>query len=112
MSPVLQGLFAPDIQELEISEFRLDPSALARSYAGTMLIIQGANDIQVAPRDGALLYRSHPGSELVIMKDTNHILKTVVSLDRASNIRTYTNPGLPLAPGVIDTIASYVLRSR
>jgi hypothetical protein len=39
----------------------------------------------------------------------NHILCIVGSSDKQANIDSYSNPELPLAPTLIDSISSFVL---
>ncbi|MBO0759073.1 MAG: hypothetical protein J2P54_24785, partial [Bradyrhizobiaceae bacterium] len=77
-------------------------------YDGPVLILQGKRDIQVAVHDAQLLKQANSKATLVLLSDTNHVLKSVTSDDRGANIATYANPNLPLAPGVIDTIANFV----
>ena len=43
----------------------------------------------------------------MILTGVNHLLKQAPA-DRAANMATYTDPSLPLAPGVVDTIAAFV----
>jgi hypothetical protein len=45
------------------------------------------------------------------LPDTNHVLKTVTSDDRAANIATYTDSSLSLAAGVVDAIGSFIASS-
>jgi len=54
------------------------------------------------------LKQAAPAARLVLLKDTNHVLKTVTSPDRQANMAAYANPDLPLAPGIADAIASFV----
>jgi uncharacterized protein len=37
----------------------------------------------------------------------NHVLK-IAPAERAANFATYSNPALPLAPGLVDAIAGFV----
>jgi hypothetical protein len=45
------------------------------------------------------------------LPDANHVLKAVASDDKRANIATYADPTLPLAPGVVDAITSFVAGS-
>lgn len=47
-----------------------------------------------------------------MLPTVNHVLKSVASDDRAANIATYGDPNLPLAEGVIGTIADFVAEHR
>ena len=44
----------------------------------------------------------------MLLPDVNHVLKAVDSDDRMVNLRTYFDPKLPLAPGVIDALAGFI----
>jgi len=39
------------------------------------------------------------------------VLKTAPT-DRAANVATYMDPALPLAPGVVEAVADFVLKRR
>lgn len=64
--------------------------------------------MQVSEQDARMLYAADSRAQLVLLPDTNHVLKTVNSDDRAANIATYGDPNLPLAPNVVETIAGFV----
>jgi uncharacterized protein len=108
LNPVLLPLFNPAVQKFLIDAFSYDPAALAARYDGPILILQGKRDLQVAVRDAELLKQANSRATLVLLSDTSHVLKSVTSDDRNANIATYANPNLPLAPGVVDTIANFV----
>ena len=104
-----QGLFNPVVQDFLIAAFRYDPVALVRSYKGPVLVVQGTTDIQVSLEDAQLLTGARKGVAFAEIIGANHVLKTA-PMDRAANIATYSDPALPLAPGVIDPIASFLLK--
>jgi uncharacterized protein len=108
MNPVLLPLFGRQIQGFLISVFSYDPAKLISTVSKPVLIMQGERDIQVSVADAQKLKQSAPSARLVLLPDTNHMLKAVTSDDRQANIATYANPNLPLAPGVVDTVASFV----
>lgn len=106
--PVLQGMFYPGVQGFLIDEYSYDPAKLIATYKGPVLILQGERDIQIDVLDAKLLKAADDGAKLVLLPDTNHVLKTVTSDDRHANVATYGDPSLPLAPGVVDAVASFV----
>jgi pimeloyl-ACP methyl ester carboxylesterase len=108
MPPVLQGLFRTQVQGFLISAFSYDPLELLAAYPKPVLVLQGQRDIQVSVADALLLKHAAPRSTLALLPDANHVLKSVKSDDRRANIATYADPGLPLAPGVVDSIADFV----
>jgi uncharacterized protein len=108
MNPALLPLFRPQVQKFLISAFALDPAELLRGYRNPILILQGQYDLQVDQADARLLSSANPNAKLVLLPKVNHVLKSVVSADRAANVATYVDPSLPLAPGVIDAIVQFV----
>jgi uncharacterized protein len=108
MHPSLMPLFGPRIQNYLISMFALDPAQLIAGFSKRVLILQGGRDIQVGILDAERLKQAAPKAKLVILPAANHVLKTVSSSGRAANEAVYMNANLPLAPGVVDTIADFV----
>jgi uncharacterized protein len=108
MNPALMPLFAPQVQGFLLSVFSYDPAKLIATVAKPILILQGKRDMQVSVADAQRLKQAAPAAKLVLLDDTNHVLKTVTSDDRRANVATYANPRLPLAPGVVDAIAGFV----
>jgi alpha-beta hydrolase superfamily lysophospholipase len=112
MHPALQALFNPKVQGFLISTFALDPARLIADWKSPVLILQGERDIQVSVSDARRLKDAAPGAKLLLLPDTNHVLKTVNSPDRAANMAAYADPSLPLAPGVVDGVAGFVSAGR
>ncbi len=108
MNPALMPLFAPQVQGFLIDVFSYDPAKLIATVTKPVLILQGKRDIQVGVSDAERLKQAAPGATLVLLDDTNHVLKTVTSDDRRINAATYANPRLPLAPGAVEVIADFV----
>jgi len=108
MHPALLPLFRPEVQDFLINELSFDPAQLIANCRKPVLIVQGDRDIQVGIPDAERLQRALPGAKLSILSNTNHVLKTVSSGDRAANIATYTAPDLPLALDTIDAIANFI----
>ncbi|MBA3669257.1 MAG: hypothetical protein H0W71_04230 [Sphingomonas sp.] len=46
----------------------------------------------------------------MLLPAVNHVLKIFASDDRAANFAIYADPLLPIAPGVIDAIAGFVVK--
>lgn len=104
----LMPLFAPQIQKFMMSLMSYDPAKLLAGYEGPVLILHGQRDIQVSEQDSRRLKGANSQAVLAILPNTNHALKSVSSDDRSANVATYGDPSLPLAPGVIETIADFV----
>lgn len=110
MNPALLKLFAPQVQDFLIDDFRHDPAKLAASLNVSLLIIQGERDIQVSVADAKGLAAAQPKAKLVLIPTMNHVLKDVASDDRAANVATYADPSLPVDSGLVDAIADFVKR--
>ncbi len=108
MDPALMPLFAPQVQDYLIDLFSYDPARLIAGYDRPVLIVQGLRDIQVSESDARRLAQADPKARLKLLPDTNHVLKTFASDDRAANFASYGDPTLPLAPGVAESIAEFV----
>ena len=61
--------------------------------------------------DAQALAGAREGIELAVLEGVNHVLKTAPT-ERAANLATYADPALPLADGVVPTIAEFILRPR
>jgi hypothetical protein len=61
--------------------------------------------------DARRLKTANPRASLVILPNMNHVMKEVTSDDREANIASYTDPTLPLAPGLIESIAYFLIHS-
>ncbi|MND94078.1 hypothetical protein D3C80_862830 [compost metagenome] len=105
----LAALFRPSVQPYLISWLALDPAKLAADYEGPIFIGQGATDLQVGVADAEALKAAQPRAERVVWDGVNHVLK-VAPAERAANVATYMDPALPLAPGVVEAVAAFVLK--
>jgi len=111
MDPHLLPLFAPPIQNYMISLLSYDPAALIGAVHQPVMIVQGQRDLQIGETDARRLAAADSGARLVLVANANHVLKAVATDDRAANIATYGDPALPLAPGIADPIADFILSS-
>ena len=109
--PQLAALFRPSVQPYLISWLPLDPAALVAAWDGPVMIGQGTTDIQVGLTDANAMAAARPDARLAIWEGVNHLLK-IAPADRAANMATYRDPTLPLAPGVVDDVAGFILPPR
>jgi fermentation-respiration switch protein FrsA (DUF1100 family) len=89
--------------------FSYDPARLIADFAKPVLILQGERDLQVSVADAQRLKQAAPAAKLVLLPDANHVFIVVKSADIAANKAAYIKAALPLAPGVADEIANFVL---
>jgi len=105
--PALAAIYPAYIGRFLQSQFALDPLALARGYAGPVLLLQGASDNQVSAEadalalDKALQQRGHDDHALFIVPGVSHNLKPV---------DTDQQPGLdgPLSNAVRDRLVEWL----
>lgn len=108
VNPMFASIFRPSIQPYIISWFEQNPQILIAALHIPVLIIQGDRDVQVKVKDAEQLKTSQPNAVLAIIPHMNHVLKEVED-DYAANIKSYSDPLLPLAPGLMDKITSFIL---
>jgi pimeloyl-ACP methyl ester carboxylesterase len=106
LHPGLRALFNPPAQDFLISEIGVDPVDVLRRAKKKTLIVQGTNDLQITVEDANLL-NTAPRTTRRLITGMNHVLK-LAPADRAGNIATYSDPSLPLAPKLVERIASFI----
>jgi len=106
---LLASLCRTSVQPYMMSWLDMDPVALARAQSLPTMVLQGTTDIQTSVADAQALAMARPDIELVLLDGVNHLLKSA-PMDRAANLATYSNPDLPLADGVVSTVADFIQR--
>ena len=113
LDPSLQGLFFSEaVQGFLIDAFARDPAALIAGVKLPVLIVQGEADLQVGLADADALSRAQPAAGRVLVPGMNHVLKEVPPGDVAANLAAYGDPSLPLAPGLAEAVAGFILEAR
>jgi pimeloyl-ACP methyl ester carboxylesterase len=105
--PALTMLFRPSVQPYLISWLKVDPQAEIAQMKIPVLIMQGTLDDQVPPSEAQLLAAAQPKAKLVLIQGMNHVLKQVPP-DAASQLKSYSDPAIPVAPELIGAVASFV----
>ncbi len=105
--PGLAALLRPSIQPFLISWFRYNPARELGRLRVPILIVGGTTDIQVPVSEAKILARANPRAGLVIIQGMNHVLKSVPP-DMTRQIRSYGDPSLPLAPGLVAAVSRFV----
>ena len=106
--PKLWMLYRQSVQGYLISWMRHDPARDVAALKIPVLIAQGTTDIQVDTLDARLLAAADPAARLLLIPGMNHVLK-MVPADRAAQVASYGDPALPVAPALVDGIATLVL---
>lgn len=105
----LAALYRPSVQPYLISWFRYNPAEEFARLDIPAMIIHGGHDLQVRQVDANRLSAARPDATFLTIETMNHVLKEA-PLDRAENIRAYSDPALPLAPGLVDAVADFILK--
>ncbi|MFF2855043.1 alpha/beta hydrolase family protein [Peribacillus sp. NPDC058002] len=107
VSADLQSVFRPSVQPYMISWIQYNPIELVKELNIPVLIVNGNRDIQVPATNAKALHNEKKDSELLILEKMNHVLKEAPE-DRKGNLATYTNPELPLSPGLVNGIIEFL----
>lgn len=108
----LLPLFLPANRRYVRSAAAFDPVAELAGTVAPLLIVQGATDLQVGVADAEALQGARPDARLVILPETNHVLKAVADTTLGEQLVTYRDPTIPLAPRLVDEIAAWILALR
>ena len=107
ISPELEMIFRPSVQPYLISWFKYDPIKELADVKAPILILHGATDAQVPPSHAQLLGKAAPSAQVFIIAGMNHVLKEV-SGPLQKQLPAYGDPTLPLAPGLVEKIVSFI----
>ena len=108
---MLTSLFRPSVQQYMISWLKYDPAAEIKKLTIPVLIIQGTTDIQVEVGEAELLKKAYPKATLKLIEGMNHPLKQAPE-DREKNVATYSDPRLPLSPGLMPAILDFISKTK
>jgi pimeloyl-ACP methyl ester carboxylesterase len=105
----LMMLYRRSAQPYLMSWLRHTPTEELQRLSMPVLIAQGNTDLQIDVADAMTLHAARPGSTLAIIDGMNHVLKRVAR-DSADAIKSYSDPDLPIARELVDTIAAFLLK--
>jgi hypothetical protein len=106
VSPELAPAFRPSVQPYLMSQLTIDPAAELSQIRQPVLLVHGERDLQITLADRDALAASGRDVRSVTLAQANHILKRAPA-DRAANVATYTDPDLPLDPGVMPPVVAF-----
>jgi pimeloyl-ACP methyl ester carboxylesterase len=105
----LRPYFDSTVQGYEISWFKYDPAHEIAKLKQPVLIVQGSNDAQISVAQAhRLAAAAGSNARLVVIDSMTHELKLAGS-DQASQMRTYTDPTLPISPVLVKEIVAFIL---
>jgi len=108
VDPRLAPAFRPSVQPYLRSSIAIDPAALARDLDVPLLIVGGGRDFQIGKSDFDALSATRPDAVAYWDPDMAHTLKASRA-DPQSVQRAYTDPTQPLATGLADRVAEFIL---
>ena len=76
-----------------------------------VLILQGTTDFQVKVEDARLLAAANTEATFSIIDGMNHMLKTVPA-EQAAQVRSYSDPDLPVNTQLVAAITTFVGSAR
>lgn len=100
-------LYRPSVQPYLISWFRYIPTEEVPRLQVPVLIAQGTTDLQVSTAEAEALKQARSDAELLMIDGMNHVLK-LVPLDLAAQQASYSDPTLPVAPGLIEGLRIFI----
>lgn len=111
VNPLLFALLRPSIQPYMISWFKYNPQQEIQKLKMPLMIVQGTTDIQVEEAHARKLAKAAPKAELLMVAGMNHILKEGPA-DLQQNFATYNQPQLPLAPGLVSPMTTFIKKLK
>ena len=106
VNPALAHLFSKPNQPFFITWMAYNPSVEIKKLEIPVLIINGTKDLQVKVEEAEKLHEAKPNSELVIIENMNHVLKTIEKDE--DNIKSYYSPDFPLSEELINSIDTFI----
>jgi len=108
----LAMLFVPVNQTFMRSLAAFDPPAAIRAVRQPVLLVQGETDLQATVADAERLHAARLDARLVLLPETNHVLKHIADRTLAGQMGTYQDPGVPIVPEAVRAIADWILALR
>ncbi len=109
MHPAIAPIFSPANQRYLIDTSAYDPGKLIATTKVPAMIVQGGRDLQTTMDDANAMKAGKPAAVLQVFAEMNHLLKDAPA-DPAGNLATYSDPKLPLTPGLVDAVAAFIKR--
>ncbi|MBZ9631946.1 alpha/beta hydrolase [Salegentibacter sp. LM13S] len=105
---IFQSYFQPQSQDFLASWIKYEPSKEIAKLDIPVLIIQGTRDLQVKEEQAEILNKAAFNSELVFLKDMNHVFREIKEEEKDQNLASYNNPEKPLHPEIIPVLTDFI----
>lgn len=107
--PVAAPVLLPMYRRFLQSMAEYDAPAEAARLRQPLLLVYGETDIQATLEDARRIAEARPSATLVVLEETNHLLKHVPTTDLAAQRPTYNDPTLPIVAEAPRAIADWIL---
>ncbi|MDQ6903906.1 MAG: alpha/beta hydrolase, partial [Bacteroidota bacterium] len=108
VSASLNSLFRKSVQPYMISWLKYSPAEEIKKLNCPVLIIQGTCDKQVKIIDAENLNKANKKSTLDIIPLMTHTLKDTEANCSDENMKTYTDPSLPLDSKLVNDLVTFI----
>jgi pimeloyl-ACP methyl ester carboxylesterase len=106
VNPFLVSIFSRVNQGFLVSYIQYNPSDAIKQVRTPTLIINGDKDLQVGASEAEKLHQNCSVSELKIIKNMNHVLKTIES--DTDNQASYYSEEYPLSEDLVTTLVNFI----
>lgn len=106
VNPFLLTIFAKQNHHFLISYFKFIPQELIKDLKIPILILNGDKDLQVGIEDANKLHKANPLARLKIIKNMNHVLKSID--EDGDNLKSYYSADFPLSEELIKLIGDFI----
>lgn len=104
----LANFFSLEVQPFMISWIKHNPNNIIANLKIPTLLINGDKDIQVPNSEAKLLKEHKKDAELLIIKNMNHVFKTIESNNQQENMKLYNMPQVKNTPELITSIITFI----
>lgn len=106
LDPNLAGMFNKPNQTFFSSWILYDPSEELKKLNIPVLILNGDKDLQVGIDNATELHQAYKDSQIVIIKNMNHVLKTIEKDE--DNLKSYSSADYPISSDLIVAIEEFI----
>jgi pimeloyl-ACP methyl ester carboxylesterase len=107
----LTVLFRPSVQPFLMSLLKYNPTKEIGELQVPILVVQGTTDLQVSMDDARSLAAANKNVRLAAVENMNHVLKNAPGKSLAEQVKSYSDPSLPLAPKLMDEIVAFIQKN-
>jgi pimeloyl-ACP methyl ester carboxylesterase len=107
----LTVLFRPSVQPFLMSLLKYNPTKEIGELQIPMLVVQGTTDLQVSMDDAKSLSAANKNVRLATIENMNHVLKNAPGKSIAEQVKSYSDPSLPLSPKLMDEIVAFIQKN-